>query len=133
MGRVNQMRRDMDLCRDILFIIEKSTTAPIFNLKISGRSKDQIAYHCNLLYQAGLVAAYKPLYGDGIICDFGVGDLTWKGQNFLDEVRDDSKWAKAKKEYLNLPPNTLAIDPTKALAVSADIAQIVFGLYDIFK
>ena len=53
---VINMKRDMDLCRLILFKIEndyKSTA--LFNLKIDGYDMETVTYHCNLLFEAGLI------------------------------------------------------------------------------
>ena len=48
------MKRDMELCRKILFKIEEDTSGhPIPDLKIEGYSAEDINYNCKLLYQEG--------------------------------------------------------------------------------
>ena len=50
------MKRDMELCRKILFKIEEDTSGrPISDLKIEGYSAEDINYNCKLLYQEGFV------------------------------------------------------------------------------
>ena len=52
------MKRDMDLCRTILFEVEKFPfRTDWINLKIDGYSKAEIAYHVMILNQAGLIDA----------------------------------------------------------------------------
>ena len=70
------MKRNMDLCRLILFKIEaeyKSTA--LYNLSIDGYDIETVAYHCKLLFNAGLLESYKPTYGDNRIYAFSVGSL----------------------------------------------------------
>ena len=50
------MKRDMDLVREILLAIEeKHTGEAIFNLQIPEHNSNEIAFHCRLLYDAGLM------------------------------------------------------------------------------
>ena len=51
-----------------------------------------------MLHQQGLVASYKPLYGDDTIQTFQVGNLTSIGYDYLELVRDDEIWNKTKTE-----------------------------------
>ena len=65
---VIKMKRDMDLCRLILFKIEDEyRSTGLSNLQIDGYDIETIAYHCDLLFEAGLIKSYKPTYAnDGI-------------------------------------------------------------------
>ena len=106
------MERNMDLCRKILLEIEKQYNgATIFNLQIDGFNQYTIAYHCELLNDAGLIKNYKPLYADdGHIQAFGVSGLTWEGHDFIDKIREDSFWNKIESSIKeNALPCTLAI------------------------
>jgi hypothetical protein len=52
------MKRDMDLCRRILFELEKTDDAPWpRELKTDGVDPQLLSYHVRLLYEAGLVDA----------------------------------------------------------------------------
>lgn len=91
------MKRDMELCRKILFAIEEQhVDIPIHNLKIGNYSIEQIAYHCKILHDAKLIFDYNGKYADNHIVWFGVGPLTWAGNEYLDKIRNDSTWDKIK-------------------------------------
>lgn len=93
------MKRDMELCRKILFAIEEQyVDVAILNLKIESYSMEQVAYHCKILHEAGLVSDYNSLYGDNHIISFSVGSITWNGQEYLDKIRDDTVWNKIKSQ-----------------------------------
>ena len=101
------MKRDMELVRLILLKIEEeySSTA-ISNLNISGYDMETVAYHCKILNEAGLISDYGARYADNSLRSFGVGSLTWEGNDFLDKIRDNSQWKKVKDVIVQkgLPP-----------------------------
>ncbi len=108
----------MDLVRLILLKIEeKSQTTVIYNLKIEAYDTETIAYHCKILNEAGLISDYKAEYSNDEIYMFGVGTLTWDGNDFLDKIRDNSNWNKVKQTILKkgLP---LAIDTIKIVSTA---------------
>ena len=91
------MRRDMDLVRVILLKIEEEHAGVgLANLEVEGYNRATIAYHCQLLEEAGLVSSCIVRYADDSVFFFSVGGLTWEGADYLDKVRDDSVWAKTK-------------------------------------
>ena len=91
------MKRDMDLCRAILFAIEEQyVDTVLYDLQIPEYTMEQVAYHCKILKEAGLITDYKALYASNHIVDFGVGSLTWEGHDFLDKIREDTIWNKTK-------------------------------------
>lgn len=108
----------MDLIRKILFAIEdKINNVAEYNLEIEGYSMEQVAYHCSIMYDAGLLHDYKGLDGDGEIYSFGVGRLTWEGHEFLDKIRSDTTWNKTKDTIIKngLP---MVLDVMKNVATS---------------
>lgn len=108
----------MELCRLILFKIEEEyKSTALFNIDITGYDKEEIAYHCNLLFDAGLISTYKPNYVDNGLYAFSVGSLTWEGHDFLDKIREDNVWNNTKKKIKeNMLPMTL--DVVKSVAAS---------------
>jgi hypothetical protein len=95
------MKRDMDLIRKILFAIEEQYNPGdglINGLAVSDYDFKTIAEHCNLLHQQGLVTSYQPFYADNTIYDFRVGNLSSKGYDYLELVRNDEIWNKTKSE-----------------------------------
>ena len=125
------MERNMDLVRIILLQIEKeyrSTT--LYDLKIEGYDMETVAYHCKLLYEAKLISAYKGMYADNKLQDYAVGSLTWDGHDYLDKIRDNSRWRKIKKllKEKALPPTIEVIkmlaDGIISAATTAAISSI---------
>ncbi len=95
------MKRDMELIRKILFTIEEQYEPGdgyIFGLKIDGYDMKMVAEHCDLLYQQGLVKTYKPQFGDDTIVAFSVGNITTRGYDYLELIRNDDVWEKTKAE-----------------------------------
>ncbi|WP_182336207.1 DUF2513 domain-containing protein [Bifidobacterium pseudocatenulatum] len=99
------MKRDMELVHLILLKIEEeySSTA-ISNLNISGYDMETVAYHCKILNEAGLISDYGARYADNSLRSFGVGSLTWEGNDFLDKIRDNSQWKKVKDVIVQKGP-----------------------------
>lgn len=96
------MKRDMDLIRELLLKLEviplraggmTVISPPTREVDVPGYDPDQIAYHLNLIKEAGLIShtAANPAYG------IGFRGLSWDGHDFLDSVRDPEVWAKTKK------------------------------------
>lgn len=110
------MNRDMDLVRLILLEIEeKYRSTALHNISIDGYDMETIAYHCKILFDAGLISDYKAQPGSGRIYGFGVSSLTWDGHDFLDKIRDNSQW-KRVKDTITSKGLPLIIDTVKAVA-----------------
>ena len=121
------MKRDMDLVRLILLEIEdKYRSTAIYDLAIDGYDTEMVAYHCKILYEAGLISDYKAQYADNEIYVFGVGSLTWNGNDFLEKIRDDSQWKKVK-ETITKKGLPLVVDTIKSVA-NALISATVEGI-----
>ena len=81
------MQIDMELIRKILFKIEDTIdNIGKTNLQIEGYSKEQVAYHCAILYEGGYIHACNIQYGSNEVYSFSVGRLTWEGHEFLECV-----------------------------------------------
>ena len=123
------MKRDMELCRKILFAIEEQyVDVAIHNLKIEGYSMEQVAYHCKILHEAGLISDYKPLPGGNHIISFGVGSITWNGHEYLDTIRQESRWNEIKAQIASksLP---MTIDVITKVA-SSSIAEAIKKIFN---
>ncbi len=97
------MKRNMDLVRSILLLIEASETelweaVPMNPLVEQGYSWDAIFYHVKLLSEAGLVEAKDNSTMNGTHWD--VKSLTWQGHDFLDAAKNESIWHKGKEIVL---------------------------------
>lgn len=112
------MKRDMDLVREILLEIEKQyVSTAIYNLEIEGYDMTTVAYHCKILYEAGFVSTYKAEYAGNELWSFGVGSLTWDGNDYLDNVRDNSIWRKTK-DVITKKGLPLVIDTIKTISTA---------------
>ena len=101
------MKRDMDLIRKILFEVEKAPySGPDWiDLEIEGHSRGEISYQVLLLWEAGLIEGVD---ASGRGSDYRPIRLTWDGHEFLEAVKDDTRWAKVKNamahdDYDNIP------------------------------
>ncbi len=105
----------MDLVRELLLMLEdEHLDGNLYSLKpvglgIEGRSSDDISYNLTLLMHAGLVDGERELSGQ-----FAVRNITWKGHEFLDSIRDPKIWAKTKEGAFAAGGFTL--DPLSDLA-----------------
>jgi predicted transcriptional regulator len=89
------MKRDMDLIRQILFAIEKQPfTGRRVTLDINGYSNDMVSYHIILLHEAGLIDAVNFSSKEGP--RYFPTRLTWQGHEFLEAIKDDTRWNKVK-------------------------------------
>lgn len=97
------MKRDLELVRAILLALEPlpATFANHVSLKIgeaplafSGRTKEEIAYHIRIMTEGDLISMF-PIGDDGVTIEKYTG-FRWRGHEFLDDIRDDAHWRKAR-------------------------------------
>nr|DAQ04696.1 MAG TPA: Transcriptional regulator, MarR/EmrR family, emrR, transcriptional regulator, DNA-binding [Caudoviricetes sp.] len=112
------MRRDMDLVRDVLKAVadcEAGTLdAPV--LASEERPFQLVAYHVDIMEQAGLVRANVQRSWGGSYVLARVDSLTWAGQDFLAAVSNDGLWAQAKLRVAKLA-GEVSFETIKAVAV----------------
>jgi hypothetical protein len=87
----------MDLLRSILLKVEESNSAHGCTVVIPGHSYEEVYAHAKLAEDANLIEAKFALD----FRNFHVLRLTFAGHEFLDEVRNDTLWAKAKEMVIN--------------------------------
>lgn len=120
------MKRDMELCRKILFAVEEQyVDTAILNLHVDGYTMEEVAYHCKILHDGGLLSYCKAQYGDDHIYAFFVGSLTWAGHEFLDKIRSDKIWNKTK-EIITKKGIPMVLDVIKEVAQTV-ISSMVEG------
>lgn len=102
------MRRDMDLIRELLLKLEALDVPPgslttIYpgepELSVEGFSSDAVSHHLRMLESGGMLEGPDDgaFSADGALLFW---ELTWKGRDFIDSVRDPETWAKTKKGAL---------------------------------
>jgi len=91
------MRFEKDMVREILLAIEASDTDPreLINLEIPGRSSEEVAYHVQLLAEAGFIEAQE--LSDMGCYDWRAQRLTFQGHEFLDTIREPEIWRTTKE------------------------------------
>lgn len=92
------MRRDLDLVRDILITVE-GADQPVDDTVLcrDGRTLAEVAFHVELLRERGLAngsVRYDGLAGFPVSVE--VSGLTWEGYDYLDAIRSNKVWKKAK-------------------------------------
>lgn len=119
------MKRDMDLVRDLLLYFEaKTETAGIHSsdVRIEGYDEPQVGLHLNIMAEAGLLIC-EPFRSktnhDRIIRTF-VFDLSWKGHEYLNSIRDPKVWRGTKSTLARIGNWSfgVALDVAKGLALS---------------
>lgn len=118
------MKRDPDLVRDILLAVEANDDVPMgwMNLEIEGRNQQELAYHVQILHEAGLLVA-QDLSSIGSY-DWRPRRLTAEGHDFLDAARSDTVWQEAKKRLGDV--GGFALEVAKPLLI--DILKQRVGL-----
>ena len=56
-----------------------------------------VSYHVDLMFEAGLINGEPVTSSTSTIYDVISFRLTWDGHEFLDNVKDNSRWNKIKK------------------------------------
>ena len=96
------MKRDMDLIRELMIKLEslplrQGGIAHILpdseEMAVAGKTPHEIEFHLGLLTDAGFIdeGGVRPMEG------IGFRKLTWRGNDFLDSVRDPVIWHETKE------------------------------------
>jgi hypothetical protein len=93
----DSVKRDMDLVRDILLLIEASECCGFdwreSNFESLGKDYTVIWYHIKIMVDGGLLECEKAKYAD----QYDSLYITAKGHEFLDCVRNDDIWYTVKE------------------------------------
>lgn len=115
------MRLNHDCIRDIMLYIEVQidTTRDTVSLNqlvdnFPNYTEDVLIYHINQLVNAGFIQ--KPMYGGGK--PLLIPTFTWKGHQYLDNIRDKTAWEKLKESGLS----SMSLDVAKELVKEIVIA-----------
>ncbi|MCP2041913.1 hypothetical protein L1281_002531 [Neisseria sp. HSC-16F19] len=109
------MQRNWELIRKILLKLEEQPEASGYldSGSIKGFPPETVAYHYSLLHQAGLIRAKDTSTNEGF--DMYAQSLTWKGHEFLDDIRNDTTWNRIKGQITE-KGLSLTFDTIKAAA-----------------
>jgi hypothetical protein len=126
------MNRDMDLVRELLLKIATATEPPNFSAIVPDRNGGTpeyafAAYHMKMLIdEVGLVRGIDVCAGDKD--EWLELYLTWKGQDFLDTIRDPTAWRLTKESVKKVGGASWEIVIDIAKAVLKEEAKKRLGL-----
>lgn len=92
------MKRNLDLIRDLLILAEESD-GPVTDdaLSASDYMRSELAYHVELMTQRGLIDGCVEYDGfHRTAMNISISSITWEGYDYLDAIRSDDVWHKAK-------------------------------------
>lgn len=111
------MKRDEDLLRDILLLIERHPFDDGYDWmniwtdirehkdkKIRTHTNKEVSYHIMLLHEAGLIKALE--ISKNVWMPIR---LTWDGHEFLETARDTKRWKQVKSTMKSVGGFTLEI------------------------
>ncbi len=109
------MKRDMDLIRQILLEVEKLppflSYDEIPRFKIPDYTPDVVSYHIKIMTEKGLIESVFDNRGN-----FIPTEITWEGHDFLEAIRDDVRWGKVKSTMGKV--GGFAYEVVKSVAIS---------------
>ncbi len=114
------MKRDLDLIRYLLLTTEQSDKGVTDSILVNQRYdiKD-IAFHTELLIDRGLVSGLVEYDGFRTTpLSVEITRITWEGYDYLDSIRSDKVWSKAKDVICKSVGDT-------SLSVVKDTCQLV--------
>jgi len=112
------MKRNMDLVRDILLIVESTpANQHVGNIEPENYSDAEVLEHLEMLIDAKFLdgKVVRSGAGDERIYHVHVSALTWQGREFIDSVRNDALWQKTKSTIVE-KGGSYTLDILKALA-----------------
>ncbi len=89
------MKRDMDLIRKILLVMEKDNETP-HDFESDGFSDGQVGFHVYLMADAGLIDAVDASSRANRLPYWNALNIRWAGYEFLDAAKNETLWTKAK-------------------------------------
>ncbi len=101
------MQRDMDLTRELLLKIDADQQLDGTRwvhydtpeeMGIHGHTAEEVGYHLTMLIEEGFIKGKAGLMQLMPV----INKMTWKGHEFLDDIRDDTIWGKTKERAKGL-------------------------------
>ena len=111
-GRWVEVQRDMDFVRDLLLRVEadpemNGSQYVVFDTSdFPGHTQDEIAYHINLLGEAGFLECGHTSMDDPAT---PISRLTWDGHEFLAATKDPTIWENVKERTKGLPDVAISV------------------------
>jgi hypothetical protein len=91
------MKRDMDLVREILMVMEDHEHGFAPNpFEVPGYTEEVVGYHLALMGEAGLIRAHDVTTHNAATPTAIASRITWEGHEFLANARNETVWSKVK-------------------------------------
>jgi Hypothetical protein (DUF2513) len=119
------MKRDMELIRALMLMIESQDQDDDTNFEIAGYDGSQIDYHLELLIESKLILGEMRKYMGSSRPTPMIERLSWEGHEFLDNARNEPVWKEAMKTIADKGGSTTVGVLTQLLA---SVAKHHFGL-----
>lgn len=104
------MQRNMDLVRTILMRIEASyalKVSPPFGIVSAG--PEEVSYYVHIMKEDGLIEAVNGVPPSNSDSETVPVRLTWRGHEFLDLARDQTRWLQAKARIAKVGSAPIAV------------------------
>jgi hypothetical protein len=111
------MKRDLDLIREIMIVLEDKmeygknfkSTQLIEVMQDKTLSAEKLAYHIGLLVESDFIRAKEHKYYGDEPTDYLINTITSQGQDFIDTIRQDTTWNKIKEKASKIRDFTLSL------------------------
>lgn len=121
---LQQMRRDMDIVRQLLMLGADGGIHGINAYTIdTDYSRELIVYHVRIMTEAGLIESYIKPDKATVPQTCLILSLTWQGNDLLDAIESETVWRELKQR-LAQTVGTVSLDVLKSLAISIATKQI---------
>lgn len=129
------MKLNHDCIRAILLDVEETSSfnqfmrlPELLNLKrTSAFSDEDVKYSIVKLKEADYINV-ELTYGSNVLYDIDMGNLTWEGHKFLDNIRDDGIWKDTKGILSKFSSTSISIASDIASSVITKLVEKQLGL-----
>ena len=124
------MKLNKDCIRDLLLYLEDNLSYTsdinINNLKFKNYTEEELVYTCERLIEADFLSC---IVSKGFEMPIIIAkNITYRGHEFLDNIRDDSVWKETKKITSKFASTSVQIISNVAAKVIAEIITKQLGI-----
>jgi len=122
-SRPIDVKRDMELVRQILLAVQAKTDLEPELIKIDGLDDAVVGRHIEMLFDAGYLEGIEHSTMASQYRDVLVKDLSWEGHEFVGAISKEELWQKLKSA---IGPGELAGQSLKAIKDAAIAAATTY-------
>jgi hypothetical protein len=109
------MKRDMELIRKMVLLVEDDPSSRAPNINIEGYTAEQISYHAYLLVDSGLAVGSNLTDSNNSGLEYVINHLTSAGHDFVDSARTQYIWDEVMADMRKKGVVSAALDVVKRL------------------